>query len=388
MITVGLLWHSLSSGNLGVVALTESNIAIIRGVAESLGKTVRFIVLGTGSDSLPALANELKEAGHDLENHRVRVYRSSFRKQVRRCDLVVDIGEGDSFADIYGFKRFLYYWLSKNIVCSLGKPLILAPQTIGPFHGWIARLLAKQVMRRCVLVFTRDKLSTAYLNSINMQYNAREAIDVAFKLPFTPRSFEGAVKTRIGINVSGLLFNGGYTGANQFGLSIDYRATVRRVIGWFAVQPAVEVHLIPHVIEPKLPIEDDLAVAKLLAEEFDSVVVAPGFTRPHEAKSYIAGLDFFVGARMHACIAAFSSGVPFVPMSYSRKFSGLFGSLGYEWLADCKGDSSLEVERRIFDGYAKRDLLAAEIRTGLAQVATKLAVYETAIQYSLSHYIP
>lgn len=384
MITVGLLWHSLSSGNLGVSALTESNIAIIREVAESIGQTVRFLVLGTGSGSVPDLTKELKAAGHDLESHPVRILRSCFREQVRRCDLVVDIGEGDSFADIYGFKRFFYYWLSKNIVCSLGKPLVLAPQTIGPFDGWLARSLAKQVMRRCATVFTRDNLSSACLADMQVTANAREAIDVAFKLPFTRKKFEGKSKVRVGINVSGLLFNGGYTGANQFQLTIDYPATTRRLIAWFAARPDVEVHLVAHVIEPHQFVENDLAVAEKLAHEFPGVVVAPSFNRSREAKSYISGLDFFTGARMHACIAAFSSGVPVVPMAYSRKFNGLFDTLGYKWLADCKKHSSQEIEQHIFDGFANRATLQAEIKTSLAHIERKLQAYEGVIKIQLA----
>ena len=46
VLTVGLLWHSMNSDNLGVGALTMSNIAIIEGVAARLGCTPRFEVIG------------------------------------------------------------------------------------------------------------------------------------------------------------------------------------------------------------------------------------------------------------------------------------------------------------------------------------------------------
>ena len=66
-----------------------------------------------------------------------------------------------------------------------------------------------------------------------------------------------------------------------------------------------------------------------------------------------------MGARMHACIAAFSSGVPVVPMAYSRKFEGLFGSLGYDRTVDCTADSA-ERSWRILAAYEARVALAAE----------------------------
>lgn len=384
-ITVGLLWHSLVSGNLGVGALTESNIAIIREVAERQGKRVRFLVLGSGEGCPASLRAELEAAGHAIETHRVRVFRGSFRKLVRRCDLVVDIGEGDSFADIYGFKRFFFLWLSKNIVCSLGVPLILAPQTIGPFEGRLARLLACQVMRRCHKVFARDHLSSAYLRQIGITANTAEAVDVAFRLPFKP-SLPPAPdgKLRVGINVSGLLFNGGYTGGNQFGLSVDYPVLVRKLIAHFLAQPGVELHLVGHVIEPHMPVEDDLRVCRQLAEEFPGCIVAPHFERPSEAKSYIASLDFFTGARMHACIAAFSSGVPVVPMAYSRKFNGLFGSLGYEAIADMKARTNVETLHVISVGFEQLLPLADLARKGKAVAAERLQAYEAVLTHFMA----
>lgn len=383
--TVGLMWHSLGSGNLGVGALTESNIAIVRGVAEELGLRVRFIVLGTSDDTIPELAAELAAAGHALEVRRIRVYRKDFRDAVRACDLVLDIGEGDSWADIYGMQRFRFHWLSKNIVRSLGRPLILSPQTIGPFDGTLARWLACQVMRRCTRIFARDNLSSECLRELGMTANVDEAIDVAFRLPFArPERASGDGKVRVGINVSGLLFNGGYTGNNQFGLSIDYAAAMRELLRQLTARPEVEVHLVSHVIEPHMPVEDDVTAARQLATEFPGVVVAPVFKRPSEAKTYIAGMDFFTGARMHACIAAFSSGVPVVPIAYSRKFNGLFGTLGYPVLADGKKMKDAELVSLVMQSLDRRDAIRPQVAAGVAQALQRLKAYEDALRSQLS----
>jgi colanic acid/amylovoran biosynthesis protein len=386
VVTVGLMWHSLGSGNLGVGALTESNIAIVRGVAEELGLRVRFIVLGTSEATVPELAAELAAAGHELQVRRIRVYRSDFREAVRSCDLVLDIGEGDSFADIYGMQRFRFHWLSKNIVCWLGRPLILSPQTIGPFDGGLARMMAKQIMRRCTRVFARDNLSSAYLGEIGMSGNVDEAIDVAFRLPFARAQRAADGKVRVGINVSGLLFNGGYTGKNQFSLSIDYAATMRELLRQLTARPEVEVHLISHVIEPHMPVEDDVTAARKLAEEFPGVVVAPTFKRPSEAKSYISGMDFFTGARMHACIAAFSSVVPVVPIAYSRKFNGLFGTLGYPVLADGKKMRDAELVTLVMQSLDRRDEIRPQVAAGVAQALERLKSYENALRKQLDQY--
>jgi polysaccharide pyruvyl transferase WcaK-like protein len=326
-----------------------------------------------------SLASELTARGHGLRQSRARLLRSDFSTQAKWCDLVFDIGEGDSFATLYGFKRFFFYWLSKNRVRNANVPLVLAPQTIGPFDSWLARRMAVQVMRRCTRVFARDDLSRQYLADLGLDDVAAQATDLAFALPFTRRSLGDGTLARVGVNVSGLLFSGGYTGGNQFGLSLDYATTVRSLVRRFAAMPGVEVHLVSHVIVPDRSVEDDLAAARTIAAEVPGVVVAPMFERPSEAKSYIAGLDFFTGARMHACIAALSSGVPVVPMAYSRKFNGLFGTLGYLRLADCKVDTAETVIRKVIEGFEDRVAVRQEVGSALASIKQRLSIYEQCI---------
>jgi len=179
----------------------------------------------------------------------------------------------------------------------------------------------------------------------------------------------------VGLNVSELLMSGGYTGANQFGLAVDYPALVRDIIGWFRAQDGVELHLVGHVQSRTQPVEDDQRVGEALAREFPGVACAPLFGSPSEAKGYISGMDFFIGARMHATIAAFSSGVPVIPMAYSRKFGGVFDTLGYNQVADCKSESAEAILGRIRSGFENRAALKAEVDAGMKRVDARLDAY-------------
>ncbi|MBP9830985.1 MAG: hypothetical protein KBC65_05930, partial [Polaromonas sp.] len=78
---------------------------------------------------------------------------------------------------------------------------------------------------------------------------------------------------------------------------------------------------------------------------------------------------------MHACIAAFSSGVPVVPMAYSRKFNGLFGTLGYVEIADCRRETTETVIENIMGGYKRRSVLGAVIAQCLNKVEARIHVY-------------
>jgi colanic acid/amylovoran biosynthesis protein len=382
-LTLGLLWHSMRSTNLGVGALTMAHMAILREVAAALGRRTRFLVIGW-ANPMPPYAE-----APDIERAEIRVRDlrpgAKFWQAVRRCDLVLDIGAGDSFADIYGPRRIAYMLAAQNIVLANGRPLVLSPQTIGPFQRPWARRLALNVMRRARLVATRDALSTGFAREMGYRGPLIEATDVAFRLPYDrPALRRSGGPVKVGINVSGLLFNGGYTRDNMFGLKADYPGLMREALGFFSdparCGAACEIHLVSHVVAPLDSVESDLAAARALAAECPGAIVAPAFATPSEAKSYIAGMDFFTGGRMHACIAALSSGVPVLPMAYSRKFAGLFGTLGYHHMADCKTETGPEILARLGAAFANRAGLGADAERAAATALARLGVYEDAVR--------
>lgn len=374
MLTVGLLWHSMSSSNLGVGALTLSQMAIVERAAARLNKKVQFNVFGTlGVENYGTVPNVVGVCG--VERNFIAPWKSPFLKQIRQCDLLLDIGEGDSFTDIYGLERYFILAGTKYAAWLSGCPLVLSPQTIGPFQGALTRAGANFIMRRAKKVFARDHLSMEFLRA-NRIGNVDEVIDVAFALPYRQPTEGGGNKLRIGINVSGLLYNGGYTRDNQFGLSLDYAALTHCILEWFGAQEDCEIHLVSHVVPDSMEVENDHLVSLALKARYPNLHVAEKFTSPTDAKSYIATMDFFIGARMHACIAAFSSGVPVVPLAYSRKFNGLFESLNYPHFGDCKKDSQEQVMSLIQKAYQNRAELKTKVASGNRLAQTKLAKYE------------
>lgn len=290
------------------------------------------------------------------------------------ADCILDIGQGDSFADIYGKRRFNLIDRLHKVARLFSKPYCLLPQTVGPFNDPRLKAKAHKSIMKARMVMTRDKMSYDYLKqNVPSQNKIGEYIDVAFFLPYKRKSFVKD-KTHVGINVSALLWHGGYTRDNQFGLKEDYQKVVRTIIDYFLQLQGVQIHLVPHVVGGERHVENDYAVSYDLLEEYDnpSITLAPLFLDPVAAKSYIAGLDFFVGARMHATIAAFSSGVPVIPMAYSRKFNGLFTeTLSYGNLVDLKKHDISESLSVIKKGFEGRGKLKAKIDMEMATTVKK-----------------
>lgn len=369
-LTVGLAWHSISSDNLGVGALTLSQMALISKAADKNGLKVDFVVIGTRGDTpYPITDFELKQT----TEFAARAFKAGDFSAVKafwQCDIVFDIGEGDSYADIYGFSRITRQVLTKALTKLAGKPLILSPQTIGPFHTAKGRFMGKLGMQFADRIYSRDHLSSTYVRELGFEHKLSEVIDVAFALPFQQQA-KSANITRVGINVSGLLMHDG----PQFKLTVDYPTLIKKAISYFTRLPGVEVHLVSHVICDAHENEDDLRACARLGEQFPSAKLAPRFSTPSEAKSYISGMDFFTGARMHACIGAFSAGVPVVPMAYSRKFNGLFTSLGYDAVMDCLKLSTDEAYDTLLQQWQRRSELTHKVAEGNLIAQQKLNMY-------------
>lgn len=72
------------------------------------------------------------------------------------------------------------------------------------------------------------------------------------------------------------------------------------------------------------------------------------FENPIEAKSYIANMDVFIGARMHATIGALSAGVATIPFAYSKKFKTMFGNLHYDYTIEARElDTEVALEQTL-----------------------------------------
>ena len=385
-IRVCLILHSTRSDNFGVGALTIAEVAILRDISKRLGREIEITALDWADPRAPYVRGP-DITVQDLRGRSIVDPRGYFA-QARRADLVLDIGAGDSFADIYGGKRLSRMFALKYLTHLAGTPLVIAPQTVGPFTRGTSSALARRSMQRAAILATRDSLSTEAARSMGVTRDIIEASDVALRLPYDPPTPRSSGPVRVGLNVSGLLMGGGYTGKNEFGLKSDYPGLMRTLIRWFLDHPdGCEVHLVPHVFAPQGQPpngEDDAAANDALAKEFPGVILAPRFTDPSEAKSYIAGLDFFAGARMHACIAAFSSGVPVVPMAYSRKFEGLFGTLGYTWTVDCTSEAPKDLLAKLQTGYTQRAELAEEAAGAYALGRQKLGIYELALETEIA----
>lgn len=369
---------TVSNGNRGCVALSISIMSIIDELLTTNGIDYTFYLPQSGCEQFgqyTVSCGEKRLSFIAICDYNIYGFKNIIRSIYhiknffvamniwKKTDFVLDIGQGDSFADIYGKQRFDQINSAYKNGRVFHKPYCILPQTIGPYSDEAIRKEAIKSIKNSRCVMTRDKQSYDYVKSMLPNKEVREIIDVAFFMPYIKKSFPTG-HVHVGLNVSALLWHGGYTRDNQFGLKDDYQKVVRTIIDYFLTISNVTLHLVPHVVGGEQHIENDYAVSYNLCEEYSSpqLVLAPLFLNPIIAKGYISGLDFFIGARMHTAIGAFSSGVPVVPMAYSRKFNGLFfDTLNYHHMVDLKKDTNEQILENVSNSFHNRILLKAEI---------------------------
>lgn len=332
---VGIFGISLSSINYGVTALGISQIKFLEDSIKKCNKKVEYhIFSGENIEKIDELKKYLKINSEIIIERLINI-RSGIKgikdisNKVKECDFIIDLTYGDSFSDIYGIKKFILYTVPKLIAISNKKTLIIGPQTIGPYKSIISYILSKKILNKASILCVRDKKSYNLAYKMTKRNDIKLTSDLAMELPFIENKFESE-KFKIGINISDLLWSNSNTeNLKKYQIVVNYKELVKKIIEKFDNEK-YEIHLVTHVYE-KDDSKGEYALAKNIHNLYPNTILAPKFNNPMEAKSYMSGLDLFLGARMHATIGAFSSGVPIIPTSYSRKFEGLYGSLDYNY---------------------------------------------------------
>lgn len=362
MLKIGLLGFDVCDANKGCEALTYSFLHILKSMLNEPVE-IRFFI---PTAPLNHLQERFPEFSFSIGKLKIKDPKLKFISDIRSCDLVCDITCGDGFSDIYFPKNVFYTTLFKIIVERCGRPLFLLPQTYGPFKDKRLEKLAKSAINGSKVIYSRDAQSADYVMKLCGK-RIMNVTDLAFALPYDPITLD-RTKTHIGINVSGLLWNGGFTCQNQFGLACNYREFITSLIRKYCDDIRYQVHLIPHVIETeKDSIDGDVKICNELAIQYNAIA-APAFSTPIEAKNYISAMDVFIGARMHSTIAAYSSGVPVIPFSYSRKFEGLYENLDYPYLVHGREDDTETAIQKATDWIANADKLKCKIDESMKKI--------------------
>lgn len=171
-------------------------------------------------------------------------------------------------------------------------------------------------MKQYAAVFARESITYEALKKVGVE-NLYLYPDSAFtldtkKLPLPDGFLEG---NTVGINISPMIVEN----EKEAGITMkNYRALIQYILD----NTDMNVALIPHVVWER---NNDRKTIEQLYQYFkeEKRVVKLEDHSCEELKGYIARCRFFIGARTHATIAAYSSQVPTLVVGYSVKAKGI-----------------------------------------------------------------
>lgn len=292
-------------------------------------------------------------AGLDLkikhsEYYSLKTAYSTVISQADDCDICLSVG-GDTYC--YGDNA-----PSRAIATALhkkGKKTVLWGASIGKEDLSAEKI---ETLKTFDAIFVRESLTYAVLEKIIPQEKLFQFADPAFcmereDLPL-PDGFQP--DNTLGFNLSPLVVR----------KNPDVLNACVAFLKGIIENTTLQIALIPHVTTKENNDCEVLDEIYDLLNDSIRVVKIPGDLNAKEYKGYIARCRFFIGARTHATIAAYSNGVPTIVLGYSVKSRGiakdLFGeekfvldstSVSNAQVLSCEFDKLVEQENEI-----KRDL--------------------------------
>lgn len=288
--------------------------------------------------------------------------------ELNKMDISMFIG-----GDNYCYSDAKNYSFINRFMRKKTKKLVLWGTSVEP------SLLNDQTIRKDIqqfdLIFARESISYEALKKVNQ--NTFLYPDPAFFLNSKecklPHVYED--KDVIGINMSSLIVSHEKDDGITFK---NYDILINYIIS----NTNYNIALIPHVIWKS---NDDRIPLKLLYEKYKASkrVVLVSDHNCEEQKYLISKCRFFVGARTHATIAAYSSCVPTLVVGYSVKARGiakdLFGSeekyvlpvqhlknnndlkKAFVWIVEHEKDIKKQLELKINEYAELKDVYAKEL---------------------------
>lgn len=257
---------------------------------------------------------------------------------------------GDGFSDIYGDRGFQNRMNQTFLLWKANVPLIMLPQTIGPFEKKENYDLAVKIMRYAKEIFVRDSKFSEEFKRLGLKYTQTKDISSYMQ----PEPWDIEIKEKaVGLNVSGLAYCNTFHGLEgQFDI---YPELIEQIINNFRMKGCT-VYLIPHSYTYNNPDDNDDMVAcrqayERLPDKSNVVLIDKDMTAP-QVKYIISRMTFFIGARMHANFAAIYTGVPVFGTAYSYKFEGAFNANGLNGKKQTEMLNNLR--REDIDGYVNK----------------------------------
>jgi len=300
-------------------------------------------------------------------------------EEMRACaasDLVIDLS-GDMLTEDYGPHVALSHFLPILIANAGGKKVFVCGQSIGPFRH--TRGVARYVLEHAGAITVRDQLTLDHLRALGVSPRRLSVTaDLAFSLQSAKAErLKALIKMHrlaeragplLGVSVSNLI-ESRFRKENPLASESSLWDILAKVLDEWSNKRKLTVVFVAHVTGPGDDRDDRVAARRVAERMRQPAVVLQDDLDPEAIKGIIRLCDLFLGARMHANIAALSSRVPTLAISYSHKTKGIMNQLGCGEFVVPVGDLSSSLLGLLFDRlFDERENIRQRLRERLPAI--------------------
>ena len=266
------------------------------------------------------------------------LYRHQALEKINESDLVVSYSD-ENFKETasslpLNFSWILSWWsmlISRTwqvlMAKSLGKTVVMFPNSVGPFRTMIGRFLTRLALNSCDFVLIRESVSYDIVRSLRVRSNILLTADTAllFKSKIvSPQNNSSSLKIGVCPGVYGNSLS--EKDVNRYVLAHS------RALDKYIEKHKVKVFFLPHFVIGFA--HDDLQICRRIVSKMRhrdeiEIVYVPSV---EEFKAILDGMYIVISSKMHPAVLAASGFIPIVCVVYDHKQTGFFSRLN---MTDC-----------------------------------------------------
>ncbi|MGD6809021.1 MAG: polysaccharide pyruvyl transferase family protein [Candidatus Bathyarchaeia archaeon] len=300
------------------------------------------------------------------------LYRGEVIKKVQAADVVISHSD-ESFKETASSLPLNPVWavtwwsmlfsrtLEVMVARAFHKPVILFPNSVGPFRTFLGRSMAKLSLNSCDYLLIRDPISYDIVKTMGIRTSKILTYDTALL-------FNQQANIPSSINLPSELVIGVSAGVYSNSMS---KYDVQNYISAHAkaLDAAIEKHgftvaFLPHYISGFSG--DDLEISKKITQQMrhkEKTKIIITENAP-EFKTLLNRMSMVISSKMHPAILAVSSFIPVLSIVYDHKQTGFFQRLD---MTHCTLDISMVSAERLADKIESTWNKQAQITATLAE---------------------
>jgi len=261
-------------------------------------------------------------------------YRAETIQQIRRADAVISTAD-ENFKEGSLYIPINVYWMltwwtvlfsrMTETFCAkiLEKPVVVFPNSIGPFRTPVGRLFAKVILQNVDLVMLRELYSYRLFKQLSIQTPHVLTTDVVLLLEYPERRRDLTAPGCV-VGVCPALYTSSFSKEERRRYVLAHSMT----LDWLVREQSYQVVFLPHEIS-SVKLDDDLGLSRAIMDKMkhhDRAEIVE-IQSIEEFNRCISQLDFLITSRMHPAVLACANRVPAVMVVYDHKQAGFFDQL-------------------------------------------------------------